>query len=204
MVYIGKVVAYQERLSRLSGDLTPLICANEGCGSHIHQVLTVPGEQIGKPGKFYRVVRCLNCSFWGPCYAYFNATGEPVRVEGEFEDHGFLADGILGEHPASLQWTAGAPNPNYDGTQTVAGGEPDWDQQAVTVVCPVCDRPMEFILQLSSMTLDGYRDENSKCVEWRWPRDIGYDFRMIIENYSTLYFFACDKCNVTASLTQCT
>jgi hypothetical protein len=74
-----------------------------------------------------------------------------------------------------------------------AGGKPAWLQDEEWPSCPLCQRNMQFILQLSSCSIDHSRD-----IEMRGK------FLVSIEYYATLYFFACDPCGVTCSVTQCT
>ncbi len=202
MIYTGKLAAFQEGLSRLSYDETSLVCGNNGCTNHVNQVLVVPGEQIGRPGHLYRVVRCLNCIFWGPYFVYFGDKGQPLRVE--FNDgqcQNFLRN--IPRDPASVQWITEPPNPDYDGSPTFAGGQPDWVQEEEEAVCPECAAPMEFILQLSSMTMDGWRDDLGNPLGYsRWPQELGYKVYMTIEHYATLFLFVCDRCHITCSITQ--
>ena len=199
MIYTGVLVPYSPELSRVSYDPTPLICENAGCGEYVLQPLVVPGEQIGRPGRNYRVIRCLNCIFWGPYLTYFDGD-LPVRVEFDHKNaqcQQFLEKVKDDRKPnvVSLEWRPGEPDlEEEDWTHSVAGGEPDWLQGGCDMVCPTCATSMEFILQFSSDSIDPY---------FRAP-ELREAISLKIEHYATLYLFACEACNVTASLTECT
>jgi len=108
-------------------------------------------------------------------------------------------------YPATLKWIAEPPSPDYDGRPTFAGGQPDWVQEEDEAVCPQCTAPMEFVLQLSSMTMDGWRDDLGNSLGYsRWPQELGYEVYMALEYYATLFLFVCDRCRITCSITQCT
>jgi len=197
MIYTGVMVPYDPALSRVSYDPTPLICANQTCGEHVHQPLVVPGEQIGRPGRTYRVIRCLNCLFDAPYFTFFDGD-LPIRIEFEPIDgecHHFIEQRKDDSMPnvVSLEWRPGPPDPSEDWSHNVAGGEPNWEQEPVEIDCPGCGKPMEFILQFASSAIDPY---------FR-ARDLQKTIYLKIEYYATLYLFACESCNITASQTQC-
>ena len=108
MDYVGKLVAYESGLSRLSCDKTPWPCEVEGCTNYVNHILTVPGEHIGKPGRTYHVLRCLNCLMWTPFYVYYDEMDQPVRAEYDLDDtecQEFLEDYDQTVKPVSIVWS---------------------------------------------------------------------------------------------------
>jgi len=158
----------------------------------------MPGHLIGRADRFYQVVRCLSCIFFGPYYTYF-IDNQPVRVEYDPADAQFQwsqgdGDGLR-DMQASIDWQPGEfdLDPEPSGLETFAGGSPVWIAEDQTPNCPSCQGRMEFVLQHSSATLDTISHNEQM-------RD---QFFMDIEYYATLYFFACEGCSVTCSITQC-
>jgi hypothetical protein len=89
--YKAELVPFSEGQSKVSFDITPFKCAVEGCTDYVRQLLTVPGEDIGRPSKLYRVLRCLSCRFDDPCHTYYDEAGIPVKIETRYgeSEHGF-------------------------------------------------------------------------------------------------------------------
>jgi len=180
-IFNGEIKAFQDAYSTVSLRETDLKCVS--CDGYSHEFLVVPKDQIGLTGVgSYRVIRCLNCIFFGPYYVRFEGE-KPIEITPpeEFQCHDFL-DGVSKEDClASIQWSPGLPRNDFDdGWSNRAGGKPVWLQGGEWPVCPLCWRTMQFILQFASCSI------------------------ISIEYYATLYFFACDTCGVTCSVTQCT
>lgn len=193
-MFTGRLVPSAPELSTVGPIPTRLTC--KSCKGPCHEVLVVPGEQIGRPGRTFRVIRCLNCYFEGPYYVHFKG-GAPVRVTYEYaDDQEFIEEQ---PHPiprASIRWDAGPPAREQGawGWETLAGAAPSWLQTPQWPQCRECGAEMQFILQLASATLDTSRPGN----------DLGYAFHLSIEHYATLYLFDCSACQITASICQCT
>jgi len=193
-VFTGRLVPSTPALSAVGQIPSALSCMS--CGGPCHEVLVVPGEQIGRAGRTFRVIRCLNCYFDGPYYVQFRG-GIPVRIDYEYaEDQEFIEEQPDPLPLASIRWDAGPPAGEQAswGWETLAGAAPSWLQNPQWPPCRECGKEMEFILQLASSSLDTSGPE----------RDLGYPFTLSIENYATLYFFDCPGCQVTASVCQCT
>jgi hypothetical protein len=105
MFRTAEVVPYKEGLSRLSYDDTGIKCSIEGCDQNAILLLTVPGEHIGRPGRTFRVIRCLNCHFWDTTYVYFNENGEATKVvvDGAGDCQGLYRESL--SYVASLIWS---------------------------------------------------------------------------------------------------
>lgn len=193
-IYTGTVTAYDPALSTVGPVPTALRC--KSCGGPCHELLVVPGEQIGRAGRTFRVIRCLNCYFEGPYRVYFRGD-RPTRVAYEYAEDQEFFEGS-GEPPvlASIRWVPGPPDMERAawGWETLAGGSPAWLQNGEWPQCSTCGRDMEFILQLASSGLDRSQSDG----------EIPADFYLSIENYATLYFFDCPPCEVTASVCECT
>lgn len=193
-IFTVRLENFAPELSRVGEVPTDLSC--ECCEGPVHEILVVPGAQIGRPGCPVRVLRCLNCSFEDPVYVFFE-NGEPVRVQyEEAQDQDFLEGDREQYPPASIRWTPGPPagEPAEWGRQTLAGGSPAWLQNPAWPNCPSCETEMAFVLQLSSTTLDAQRLQI----------ELEQEFYLSIEYYATLYCFECAACEVTGSVTQCT
>jgi hypothetical protein len=102
-------------------------------------------------------------------------------------NYDFMKD-LVKSSVASIEWIEECI-PEED---TFAGGEPDWLQDPEWPSCVECQKEMEFILQLSSGTL------------LQGQRDLGKSFFIYIEFDATLYFFHCETCHVSCSITQFT
>jgi len=191
-VFTGRLTDYDPHLSRVGTDPTDLTC--ESCGGACHELLVVPGEQIGRPGRTYQVIRCLECYFEGPYFVHYQ-DGLPTHISYEYAEEQEL--GPSKDSPplhAAIRWTPGAPDRQADhwGWEAVAGSRPEWELNAEWPQCPTCGEDMEFILQLGSFYLgpDTYEKRPSEPAELR------------IQHSATLYFFDCPACDITASVCQ--
>jgi len=193
-IYTGSLAGYSEDLSKISLKETTLKC--ESCNGNVHELLIVPKNQIGLSGNgSYKIVRCLNCIFWGPYFVHFSGDiPTKVVLPEEYECHNFVQDQCEADSIASIKWQKDIPNKENHWTPTYAGGKPLWEQTPEWPVCPSCNREMNFILQLSSASID----------QQLRPIQLDTEFLISIEYYSTLYFFSCDECAVTCSITQST
>ena len=192
-VFTGRVTQYDPDLSPVGAIPTALTCEN--CGGPCHELLVVPGEQIGRPGRTYQVIRCLNCYFEGPYFVHYQ-NGQPTGVSYEYaEDQEFMSSPRDPSPRASIRWTPGAPDreADYRDWKALAGGHPEWAQNAEWPQCHACGEDMEFILQLASFDLDSEPLQDEP----------GLRVALWIEHYATLYFFHCPACEITASISQC-
>lgn len=193
-VFTGRVTGHDPELSTVGAAPTALTCEN--CGGPCHELLVVPGEQIGRPGRTYQVIRCLNCYFEGPYFVHYR-NGQPTGISYEYaEDQEFISGSAEPSPRASIRWTPGAPDREADfrDWEALAGHHPEWLQNAEWPQCHACGEDMEFILQLASFGL------GSDQLEQR----VGYRVVLCIENYATLYLFDCPGCEIAASVCQCT
>jgi hypothetical protein len=193
-MYIGKLAEFDKDKTIISLKESSLKC--QSCGGNCHELLNVPKPLIfhGEIGNF-AVIRCINCIFWGPYFVYFK-DGKAIRVQTpkNYECHNFIEDQCEPDSVASIDWIASSKAKNLGYTPTFAGGKPEWLQKSEWPKCPECGKKMEFILQLSSDSIDTLlRNKNFKDK-----------FTIEIEYYATLYFFFCEKCDVSCSITQCT
>lgn len=186
--YQGKIAPFSPDLCRLSLDPAPLTCAI--CGEPCRKLLVMSGAPIGRPGMQIQIIRCLNCVFWGPCYVFFEEH-EPVAIRFDQGQNHHLMKEMASSTPvqASLQWTT-VPAASLTPWDTFAGGDPKWIQSPEWPACPQCKDDMDFILQLSSETLDEGLDQLEP-------------FYIQLEYGATLYFFFCHRCRVACSVTQC-
>lgn len=192
-VFVGRLVPFEPTLGRVGLQPSPVRCTS--CGGVCHDVLSVPGEQIGRPGRPFRLIRCLDCVFWGPHYVFWKS-GQPVRAQFEEGQHQEMLEGKTEGPQASLRWEPGDPPGERAarGWQTIAGGQPYWLQRDEPPACPTCRREMDFVLMVASATLDTIQNRG----------ELSGEFYLCFEYSATLYCFECEKCGVTASVSQCT
>jgi hypothetical protein len=194
-MYLGKLAKEGDTNTILSLKESNLLC--KSCGGMCHEILTVPKNEIGCGSEGnYKVIRCLNCIFFGAYYVYFEA-GVPFEVSPprNFEANDFIIDnGMYGS--ASIKWeqVSSIKRSQQEYLPIFSGGKPLWVQKAERPRCPKCKKHMDFILQISSEALDTTK-RNQEFIS---------DIYMDIEYYSTLYFFFCEQCEVSCSVTQCT
>lgn len=191
--FVGRLVPFEAGLSRVGLRASSLPCTC--CGQVCHEVLEVPGDQIGRPGRTFRLIRCLDCAFFGPHYVYWES-GKPVRAEFKDGQAQELLGGETEEICASLVWEPEPLSADREGWgwETTAGGAPHWLQQDETPACLACRQDMAFVLQLASATLDTIQNQG----------ELSGKFCLILEHYATLYCFECETCGVTASVSQYT
>ena len=184
---------------RLAGEtdtvisLAPSRLTCPSCLKPCQELLVVPKKAVGRGEQgSYRVIRCLDCLFEEPFFVRFDGeTAAEILPIRHFEKCGFLQDGCLPGSKASIAWEKANSYPDSGYTPTLADGDPVWLQAPEYPTCPKCRRMMPFILQLSSDSLDIRRNKH--------PVD---RFAISIEYYATLYFFVCEQCNITCSITQ--
>ncbi len=191
--YIGRLVPLTPGLSRVGLQPAPLACPH--CGGRGHEVLHVPGDRIGRPGRDVRLIRCQECIFFGPHYVFWRG-GQAVRIAFESADLEDFHKGKVQGPQASLIWEpAGRAFPGREGRedQTHAGSLPLWLQSDEWPECPLCREDMAFVLQLDSDTLDTINHRS----------ELSGQFNLFLENYATFFLFECPGCGVTASVSQC-
>lgn len=206
---VGHLVPYREEITRVSYDFTNIPCPMRECGYNLQRILDIPGDTVGRPGRRVQTLRCLNCLFEEDLSVRFSEEGEPLEVVGEAP--GWCLH-RLPEIPdltvaVGMEWTSKEVDLEKFSDWTFFGGEPIWLQGGVaSLPCPGCDQPMRFVLQLASKTLDPFflPDGTPSGDGARWQNELGVDFRMKIENWSTLYQFECEACRITTSLTEST
>jgi hypothetical protein len=141
----------------------------------------------------YRVIRCPDCLFEEPFFVRFDGETPveilPIRL---FLKFGFLRESSLPGSRASIAWEKANSYPDSGYTPTLALGNPVRLQAPEYPICPKCRRMTPFILQFSSDSPDIHRNQH--------PAD---RFAISIEYYATLYFFVCEQCAITCSITQC-
>jgi len=77
--------------------------------------------------------------------------------------------------------------PDNIGKRTKLGGEPDWEQEDETPVCPECGEFLTFVAQIDSIDYSG------------WGKA---DERYMFGDVGMIYVFYCLACNETSSVVQ--
>lgn len=187
---IGKLVNLMDGLSVISLKKSELEC--ESCGGKCHEFLKIP-KSLFYPGDigYIRVIRCLNCIFWGPYYIYFKKEKAIKVVAQEYECHDFIDDQCDKSSKASIEWVS-QESVNMSHSTTFYGETPIWLGADEWPTCPECSNEMKFVFQISSESIDA----SLLDIELSKP------FEISIEYYATLYFFICKQCNITCSITQ--
>lgn len=206
---IGRLAPYHQGITRVSYDFTNIPCPIKECGYNLQCILDIPGEAVGRPGRRFKVVRCLNCLFEDDLSVRFSEDGEPIEVVGPAPGWCLRR---LGEIPdlslaVGMEWNRRDVDVENFSDWTFFGGQPIWLQGGVdSTPCPGCDQPMRFVLQLASKTLDPFflPDGTPGGSGTRWRDELGVDFQMKIEHWSTLYQFECEACRITSSLSEST
>lgn len=168
------------------------------CGGTLHRLFTlhlVPPELGIKRLKKLELATCLSCLGWEqqPLFYQHTKDGSPSniaydgpRVKPQFRV-GPLREAEIGVAltPRRWFWQDWALSNGRENLNRV-GGEPCWVQDAEYPNCPSCKKAMAFLFQLDSdlPTADG--------GEWLWGSG------------GIAYGFWCDKCRVSAFLSQCT
>lgn len=187
-VYRGTIVSFSEELSQIGLTPAPITC--ELCGESCQHFMQILGKEIDQPTETYHIIRCLNCIFWEAHYVHFN-DNKPTKIHfKKGENHHFMQE-MISNKPAqaSIKWEL-IPSSGLTGWDTFAGGNPAWMQYPEWPLCPQCKTKMDFILQISSDTLD------------QGHHQLGDSFYIQLEYGATLYFFFCHQCQISASVTQ--
>lgn len=159
----------------------PVACPHCGCATNLMAQVDLsdsilPKTALGR-GQL-PVFWCLDCLEWDA--AFFDASGQvprPLNKTGKQSNPAKLETGEedLPERRVTLVPVAAGKKA---GRKSKLGGSPTWIQMEQTPDCPKCEKPMAFVLQLTS------------------------DSRISYGDMGMLYTFACPECRITASLIQ--
>ena len=166
------------------------------CGGALSHLITLPAIK-GMPYtdlKQLTLSTCMKCVGWvgEPIFFKHDNEGKPMPCpikEGSEEgegDEGVIKPAIVFLSRTPPKFYKQSWGKSDDQNLNRIGGSPSWVQGKHNFKCPVCKKPMSFLMQLDSglPTVDGQR--------WLWGSG------------GVLFIFWCDDCKIDGQMWQCT